>query len=221
MGERASERVTAMNFSTWLIFLTAALISVLSPGPAILLAISNSMLFGLRKVVLSSLGNIAGLFLLSSAAMVGLGVLLKTSAVLFTILKIVGACYLVYLGIRQWRSRANLFRQSTDAVVEYPSNWQFFAKAFFVATTNPKPILFFTALFPQFINPERALAPQFLVLTGTFMGLSFCTLMGYAMLARSAKDWFSSDARVAWFNRTTGAAFVLLGMGVLRLRHAS
>jgi homoserine/homoserine lactone efflux protein len=209
-----------MDFSTWLIFSAAALISVLSPGPAILLAISNSMLFGLRQVALSSLGNIIGLLVLSSAAMVGLGVLLKTSAVLFTVLKIAGACYLIYLGIRQWRSRTNLFRQSTDALVRHPSNRQFFARGFFVAATNPKPILFFTALFPQFINPERALWPQFLALTGTFMGLSFCALMGYAMLARFAQDWFSNDARIAWFNRTTGAAFVLLGLGVLRLRHA-
>ena len=207
-----------MQLTTWLLFLVVAFIAVISPGPAILLSISNSIRFGISKVVLSTLGNICGLFLLSTAAIFGLGAVLKTSTSLFLIIKIIGAAYLIYLGIRQWRSKTNFFDGIEKKETQTKSNQRFFIEGFLIAMTNPKAILFFTALFPQFINTEQALTAQFLIMTFTFMIISFVSLVGYGLLATKAKLWLSAGQRAKWFNRTLGSLFVIIGIGLLQLK---
>ena len=209
-----------MEITTWLLFMAVAIVAVISPGPAILLSISNSIRFGVSKVVLSSLGNICGLFLLSTAAIFGLGAVLKTSTTLFLVIKIVGAAYLIYLGIRQWRSKTNFFdsAKNPSESKQLKSNKRFFIEGFLIAMTNPKAILFFTALFPQFIHTQQALVPQFLIMTFTFMSISFVALVSYGALAKKAKRWLSTGQRAKWFNRTLGSLFVMIGVGLLQLR---
>ena len=94
-----------MIFSNWLVFCGVALLVTFTPGPAVLLAISNSIAIGPRRAMICSLGNALGLFVVSAAAMAGMGVVLATSATAFMALKLAGAGYLIYLGFRQWRSR--------------------------------------------------------------------------------------------------------------------
>lgn len=207
-----------MQMSTWFLFIAVAMVAVISPGPAILLSISNSIRFGISKVMLSSLGNICGLLLLSTAAIFGLGAVLKTSTTLFLIIKLIGAAYLIYLGIRQWRSKTSFFSEIKPAGKQKKSNKRFFLEGFLIAMTNPKAILFFTALFPQFINTQLDLAPQFFIMTLTFMTISFVTLMSYGLLATKAKRWLSSGQRAKWFNRSLGSLFVLIGAGLLQLK---
>ena len=136
-----------MELHTWILFVTVAMVAIASPGPAILLAINNSVMYDMKAVALSTLGNILGLFTLSSAAMLGLGVVLKTSAVLFMLFKIFGALYLIYIGVKQFRHLSNMF----DAISlnQRKSKSEYFAifrKGYLVCITNPKPIIFFTAL---------------------------------------------------------------------------
>ncbi len=211
-----------MEITTWLLFIAVGVAAVVSPGPAILLSISNSVRFGIPKVLLSTLGNVCGLFLLSSAAIFGLGAVLKTSNNLFLVVKVIGAGYLIYLGIRQWRSKANFFADTQTNTpnenIKAKSSLQFFLEGFFIAMTNPKAILFFTALFPQFVNTSADLVPQFLIMTFTFMAMSFITLMSYGLLANRAKRWFASGNRTRWFNRALGSVFVAIGVGVLQLK---
>ncbi len=207
-----------MDLSTWLLFIVVASVAILSPGPAILLAISNSLQYGFKTVLLSSAGNITGLLMLSSAAIFGLGAVLKTSTNLFLILKIVGALYLIYLGVKQWRSKVNYFSDQQHNKQKWKSNRFIFLEGFLIAITNPKAILFFTALFPQFINLKSDLASQFLIMTFTFMSMSFLVLSTYGLLAYKTKKWFSSHKRAIWFNRTVGSLFVLLGMALLQLK---
>lgn len=207
-----------MEFSTWLLYATVALIAILSPGPAILLAVTNSVTFGMRRVVFSSLGNICGICIVSTLAMTGLGAVLRTSSLLFCIVKLLGAGYLVYIGMRQWRSKTSIFARRRDAVVPTRTNFQLYSQGVLLAITNPKAILFFTALFPQFVSAKHELLPQFAIMTGTFMTISFCVLMCYAALAQTAGSWFGNDRRATIFNRTTGGAFMLLGAGLLRLK---
>jgi len=208
-----------MPFSTWIIYAAVALAAIVCPGPAIFLAISNSVAFGWRRVAFSSLGNIIGLLGVSCLAMAGLGALLKTSATVFTAVKLLGAGYLIYLGLKQWRSRGSVFsRAAGEDSGGARSNGQIFLQGLLIALTNPKAILFFTALFPQFIRSDEPLAPQFLLLTGTFMGFSFLVLMAYGRLAHAARAWFADDVRSAWFNRCTGSLFLMLGVGMLRLK---
>lgn len=209
-----------MNAQTWMIFFAVAFVAIASPGPAILLAISNSLTYGFKSVIFSSLGNVVGLFVLSSAAIFGLGAVLKTSTTLFLIIKLIGAAYLIYLGIRQWRSKTNLFKESDHTHKKMRSRKRLFSEGFLIAVTNPKAILFFTALFPQFINIETEIIPQFFVMTLTFMCLSFIALSSYGLLAAKAKRWLSTQYRVKWFNRTIGGLFVLIGLGLLQFKPA-
>jgi len=206
-----------MHFSTWIIYAAVAIAAILTPGPAVFLAISNSVAFGWRRVSFSSLGNILGLLVVSSLAMAGLGALLKTSAAVFTAVKLVGAGYLIYLGLKQWRAKASLFTRAAESAGTR-SNGQLFSQGLLIALTNPKAVLFFTALFPQFLRSDQALAPQFLILTSTFMAFSFLSLMVYAQLAHTARGWFADPGRSAWFNRVTGCVFFTLGLGMLRLK---
>lgn len=210
-----------MLLSTWLTYLVVSLICVLTPGPGVLFAISNSVRLGWQRAIYSSFGNIFGLFCVSSLTMTGLGALLKTSALMFTVLKVIGGGYLIYLGVRQFRSKENLF-MSTDATTTAEhsfSSKDLFLKGVLVAITNPKAIMFFSALFPQFIKTDAALVPQFFILTSTFMVLSFSSLMIYALSANSAKRWFSQAHHAMWFNRTSGSLFVLLGMSLFKLKN--
>ncbi|MCS2610487.1 LysE family translocator [Halomonas dongshanensis] len=205
-----------MPLTTWLVFIAAALVSILSPGPAFLVAVRNGMAGGYRRVALSSLGNITGLLLLAGAAVLGLGVMLKASEALFTLLKLGGAGYLIYLGIRQWRSRLPLV--PTNAERAPVSAWRTFSEGLLVAMSNPKAILFFTALFPQFLTTQRALLPQFSIMVGTFMALSFLTLMSYGTLAKQLARWLGAASRRRLVNRVLGSAFIGLGMSLLKLR---
>lgn len=208
-----------MSLPIWMLFVTVAFAAVLSPGPAALHAITNSMAFGWRRVAFSSLGNVLGLLVLSSFAMAGLGALLKTSALVFTALKLLGAGYLIHLGLKQWRSQTSVFdRNEAPPTSRQASNGRIFLKGLMVALTNPKAILFLSALFPQFLRPDRPLAPQFMILMATFMILSFTALMGYGLVAHTARAWFSDEHRCAWFNRTSGCVFFLLGVGMLRIK---
>lgn len=207
-----------MEFHTWLLYATVAFIAIVSPGPAVLLAINNSLMYDLKATIFSSLGNVLGLFVLSSAAMLGLGVVLKTSMILFTAFKIVGALYLIYLGIKQFRNLHNIFeRVHLNHVKSSVHYFAIFRKGFLICITNPKPIIFFTALFPLFLEPTAPIVPQFFILTLTFMAFSFMTLMSYAFFARSLKGWFRTRNRATWFNRSSGAIFVGLGFGLLGL----
>lgn len=217
----------SMELSTWLLFIAVGTAAVVSPGPAILLSISNSVRFGMAKVFLSTLGNISGLFILSTAAIFGLGAIFKTSTHLFFVVKLIGAAYLIYLGIRQWRSKANFFAEQPDPDKlkkgsskrnQNKSNVKIFSEGFLIAMTNPKAILFFTALFPPFINTNKDLPQQFLIMTFTFMAMSFICLMSYGLLASRVKNWFAMGNRTTWFNRILGSVFVTIGAGVLTLK---
>lgn len=209
-----------MNLETIVTFLLVASVSIASPGPAVLLAIRNGAAFGLRAVVWSSMGNVGGIFCLSAAAMLGLGALLMSSAVLFAAVKLLGALYLFYIGLRHLFGRTAAWGSSPGASAEVPSPdaFRLCREGFILAVTNPKPILFFTALFPQFVAIEAPLLPQFLVLTGIFMGLSFCTLIAYAALASRAKSVLFKPRVLKWFNRFVGAAFVSFGIALLTLK---
>ncbi len=207
-----------MQLSNWLVFCSVALLTTFSPGPAVLLAISNSVACGPRRALTCSLGNALGLFIVSGITMAGMGVVLATSASAFTFLKIAGAAYLIYLGIKQWRRQASSF---TTANTPSATNagWRLFGQGISVALTNPKAILFFSALFPQFLVPEAPLTGQFLVLTSTFSACALISHTFYVLLAHQLRHQFSSPWRVRAFNRVSGGLFVLLGLGLLQLRN--
>lgn len=209
-----------MNYHTLLAYATVAALAIVTPGPAILLALRNSLTYGARSAVWSSLGNISGVFCVSAAAMVGLGVMLKSSATLFAAVKILGALYLFYIGIRHLFGHSSAVSSANNAVAtqQVATGSKLYREALLVALTNPKAVLFFTALFPQFIDTMIPLLPQFFVLTGIFMVLSFLILMVYALLGARTRAWLIRPAFAKWINRIVGAIFVTFGAMLLVLR---
>lgn len=152
-----------MTIQSWLMYLVLVIVATSTPGPAVLFITTNSTLYGWRKAVFAALGNIVGLFCLGLMAVTGLGTILKTSEIIFTIIKFAGAAYLIYLGLKIF------FQKSLDVTIinnrllsTDVSSKKLFFQALGVALSNPKAILFLTALFPQFIthvsHPKRALS---------------------------------------------------------------
>ncbi|WP_321370398.1 LysE family translocator [uncultured Desulfuromusa sp.] len=208
-----------MNYETLLIYFVVSFFYITSPGPAIVLAILNGLRTDMKTVAVASLGNILGLFILSTASMLGLGILLTTSATIFMIAKTIGALYLIYLGVKCILNGQSLNVEKTNPTDGFKKRRSsYFYEAFFLAVTNPKPILFFTAIFPQFLDLETPVLPQFMIMTSLFLVISFSSLCTYGLTAKRAKGWLASRNRMAWFQRITGGMFIGLGVGLLRLK---
>ena len=203
----------AMTAAYWGLYLSAVLASTLSPGPAVLLAMSNAAAWGCRASVFSTLGNVAGLVALAIAALVGIGGVLLASSLAYAILQTAGAAYLVYLGARKWRmAAAPLAAASRESM---PSSANLFIQGMLVALSNPKAILFFLALLPQFILASRPLLPQFAALTAVLSAFSFTALMGYAMLARAGRKFARRSTCLAMANRVVAVIFMALGAAMM------
>lgn len=203
-----------MTTQSWLMYLMLVLVATSTPGPAVLFIVTNSTLHGWRKATFAALGNIVGLFCLGIMAVAGLGTIIKTSEIIFNIIKYAGSAYLIYLGIKLFfQKEDNLTVMNSQLASNGASSPKIFFQAFGVAMSNPKAIVFLTALFPQFINIEKALIPQFTILITTLMVLSFIFLMLYALLAHNTRIWLKKPSRVKAVNRTSGSIFI--GFGAL------
>lgn len=203
-----------MTIQLWILYLTFVLVATATPGPAVLFITTNSILHGWQKTVYAALGNIAGLLILGIIAITGLGAILKTSAAIYSGVKYLGAAYLICLGFKMFFQGKKDYRalNPTSEPVSI-SSCKLFLQAFGVAVSNPKAIVFLTALFPQFIDVGAPLIPQFSVLILTLMGFSFSFLLFYSALAHQAKDWLSKPVRQRAVNRTGGTVFI--GFGIL------
>ncbi|MDE1461288.1 LysE family translocator [Spartinivicinus poritis] len=209
-----------MDIQLIIVYTMVSFFYIISPGPAVFLAITNGVTTNLNTVAISSAGNVLGLLLLSTVSMLGLGALLLSSALLFSTVKIVGAAYLIYLGVKQFLIARSIRVLNTPEALPKRSALSYFTESFIVAATNPKPILFFVALFPQFLNVQHALLPQFLVLTGIFMLLSFISLLSYGFISKSAKGLLAKRVFMQWFHRITGGLFIMMGLSLLKLKNS-
>lgn len=207
-----------MDPQKYLAFLAIVIATTLSPGPAVLLAITNGALYGPQRTVIAILGNISALMLMAGISALGLGAVLLASTALFTVLKWLGGLYLVYLGVRIWRSKTLVFDEAAARRCAAPRGAtpaRLYQQAFLVALSNPKAIAFFTALFPLFIDTARPVAPQFALLAFTFAFFSFLFLTGYAVLSSRARRWLSRPRNGKLFQRLSGGTFIGLGLGML------
>ena len=148
-----------MSIEVWMAFAIAATILVVIPGPTIILVISQAIAYGRRAVVPLVCGVVLGDFTAMSLSLVGLGAILAASARFFFVLKWIGAIYLIYLGIKHWRSHSEGGKISFATAAS--SNRALFKSAYVVTALNPKGIVFFVAFLPQFISPSGHAAPQF------------------------------------------------------------
>lgn len=196
-----------MAFDTWLLFLLTSVGMSLSPGPNGLLALTHGALHGSRKTLFTIMGGILGFTTVIALCLFGIGALLKVSLVWLTVLKLIGGAYLILLGIKLWRSPAATYDNKT--VTRDTHRWSLFREGLLTAATNPKGLLFFSALIPQFIDPDRSLLVQFAVIAVTYALTEFATEYMLAAAAQRVRPWLCRTGRR--FNKVCGGIFVAIG----------
>lgn len=195
-----------------LTFAAVAFLIVIVPGPSVLFVISRALMFGRRAALLTVLGNAAGAFLQVVAVAIGIGALIERSALAFTVIKLLGAAYLVYLGVQAIRHRRSL---AEAAAVSTPRrDRRVLAEGFVVGITNPKTIIFFTAVLPQFVEPAAGGVPgQLLVLGALFGALALILDSAWALAASTGRAWLArSPQRISRIGGASGA--ITIGLGV-------
>jgi threonine/homoserine/homoserine lactone efflux protein len=208
-----------MEIEIWLAFVAASTALLLIPGPTVLLVLSYALSQG-RKVALATAAGVAlGDMIAMTASLAGLGALVLTSATVFATLKWIGAAYLVWLGVRLLRSASSATLGDLTARSRLQSRGVF-THAAMVTALNPKSIAFFIAFVPQFINPETALLPQFVIMTATFVGLAAINALSYALLADRLRARISKPSVLPWLSRIGGGALIAMGIATAAFRRA-
>jgi threonine/homoserine/homoserine lactone efflux protein len=174
----------------------ASFVIIVIPGPSVLFVIGRSLSLGRRAGLLSVLGNEAGVVPVVFAVAFGVGAIVEASIVLFTIIKIVGACYLAYLGIQAIRHRNDNLAKATEAKPRSASSGRVFLQGFIVGVTNPKSLVFFIAVLPQFVNRTAgAIQWQFVALGLIFVLIALISDSVWAIMAGSARTWFATNPK--------------------------
>ncbi|MDQ8185718.1 LysE family translocator [Pelagicoccus sp. SDUM812002] len=195
----------------YLLYLSIAAATVLIPGPAVMLTINNSIQRGLGKSLAGVLGIASAILLVAVISATSLGVILATSTKAFAVVKTAGALYLTYLGVKMWRANAKN-SNSTDANNKTPTRC--FLEGFFISLSNPKAVVFFMSIFPQFINLSEAYLPQFTLLAVSFSVLVILIHTTYALSASLVKDKLSSQKRKTLLSKLSGTVFFSFGIGL-------
>jgi threonine/homoserine/homoserine lactone efflux protein len=196
--------------STLLVFAAAALAMLVVPGPAVLYIVAQSIGHGRRAGLVSMLGIQAGGLVHVAAATIGISSLLVSSAAAFTVVKLAGAAYLVFLGLQRLLGRD---AEPVDAAAAPRRLSQLFYRGAVVNVLNPKTALFFFAFLPQFVDPDRPVAPQLLVLGLLFIGLAIVSDGAWALVAGTAGGWLRRSRRFLAAQRyVSGSIFVGLGL---------
>lgn len=199
-----------MQLENWIAFCSIALLATASPGPAALLVSANSLSSGFKRSLATVFGNISGLFIMSGFSVLGLSAIVLNSAIAFTVIKALGAAYLVYMGVKLWKTGISKIELNESQGKER-ATLNLYVQGVFIALSNPKSIIFTTALFPQFIAVEEPLLPQFLVLVLSFMALSFLCLSGYAFVVHRTRSSTEKIVSGKWLGKVMGSIYIGVG----------
>jgi len=200
-----------MSFATWIAFVIAGTIIAISPGSGAILSMSHGLAYGLKKASATVLGLQLGLVLVLVIAGAGVGSLLLASVPAFTVVKVVGALYLIWLGISQWRARAEAGGVPTAGLAAHPTFGRRVLTGFLTNATNPKGIIFMVAVLPQFIAQDAPVLPQLAILGATMVTIDTTVMHGYALLASSMQRWFRDPRAVRVQNRFFGGVLMVVG----------
>ena len=203
-----------MTPSSYLLYVAAVALLILTPGPTMLMCMANALNHGPRKAMVSVAGAVTAVLGVMALSAMGLGALLAASETAFTAAKVVGAAYLIWLGIKTFRGSSTAL--SLDGPAPQAAGRSFYLQGFLVGASNPKAVLFFAAFFPQFLNPAVPVLPQFAVLALTFMAFEFTVLTGCALGVSRLVPLLKSSQPVGWINRICGGLFTVMG-GLLLL----
>lgn len=207
-----------MPIEFWLPFGLTVFVASMIPGPSTLLAFTHGATCGWRRALATAAGNALASTLQAIAASAGLGLVLTQSAVLFLVIKYLGAAYLIWLGIAMWRGARDSGAVSLATDSEGGFSGRLFSSGFLVAASNPKAIVFFTALFPQFLGTDNV-APGTLVMMVVLTGLiAFAVAAIYAGLGARVRAMQITRKTMARLHRLTGGLFVTGGIGLAMSR---
>jgi threonine/homoserine/homoserine lactone efflux protein len=216
----AQYRENRMSIDHWLAFAGASAILVAIPGPTVLLVISYALAHGRKSAMATVLGVGLGDFTSMTCSMVGLGAFLLTSATLFTVLKWIGAAYLIYMGIKLWRAPIGSGVGAEANAQAETKPWRIFLHAYVVTALNPKGIIFFIAFLPQFLNTAQPILPQMLLFEATFLVLAIGNASLYALMAAAARQTIRRPAVQRSVNRVGGTLLIGAGLLAIGWRHA-
>ena len=204
-----------------LAFAVASFALLIIPGPTIILVISQALAHGGRIALASVLGVGLGDLAAASLSLIGVGTVLAASATAFTVIKWVGAAYLIWIGIKMWRSPVTPVLVEEDPVDKKARSWSVFRDAFVVTLFNPKGIVFFIAFVPQFISNQHPFVSQAAVYVVTFVVLGMLNAAAYAMLASYAREWIKRPSILLGATRTGAAFLISAGVASVFVRRAA
>jgi threonine/homoserine/homoserine lactone efflux protein len=195
----------------------AAIIIILAPGPSVLFVIARAIAWGRATAVATVAGNVMGAFSLSVVVAVGLGPILQRSDLAFTSVQVLGGCYLVYLGITAIRHSQIHASDMTNQGDVRPSKWKSMREGFWVGALNPKGIVFFAAILPQFVDREAGKVTSQLILMGAiFAVFAFFSDGGWGILAGTIRNWLATEMRRLVIMRMAGGTvMIILGLFTL------
>ena len=225
------KQLSDMDIHTWTAYLFAAIVIAVSPGSGAVLAMSEGLNRGVRRSSVTIAGLQAGLVVVLLIAGAGVGSLLLASEIAFTVVKTLGAAYLIWIGLAQWRSAGNSTQNaagvsaSTESTLAAKANpagdtKRQFIKGFLTNVTNPKGIVFMVAVLPQFLTPDRPLWLQLLVLTVTTVVVDTTVMHGYAFAASRLQKLFSNAQAMRAQNRIFGGLLMAVGTGLFFVKRS-
>jgi len=213
-SKQGSASAMTLSLSLYLTYIAACIAIVIVPGPSVTVIIANSLAHGTRAGLLNVAGTQAGLVVLMAVLVVGLSTIVAQAGVVFDVIRIVGALYLIWLGIRLWRSDGDLGEARAA-----PPGHSFFMQGFWVLLSNPKALLFFGAFIPQFINPAGNAVTQTIVLAATFMAVATVLDGAYAIGAGWAGSRLTRT-RIRLVERVSGSLLIAGGVWLALTRRA-
>jgi len=196
-----------MTLTTWWIFVCTETVLCLMPGPAVMFILSTALKAGARKSIASNLGILTANAVYFAVSATGIGALLLSSK-LFLAVKWIGAAYLVILGLRLLFEHNRAIKEPESALIDHESHHLFFS-GFTLQMSNPKAILFFSALLPQFLNPHASVVPQIVILGATSVVIEFSILLGYGIAGSAITPRYAK-----WTNRVAGGLLIGAGAGL-------
>ena len=204
-----------MSFNFLLLYLMTVFIASILPGPSMLLALTHGMNYGAKRTIASAMGNVTVTLIQASISIAGLGTILIASETIFHIIKWAGAVYLVYIGISIFLSpKMSMSPNGYNNSTNWLSLKKMYLQAVFVTAGNPKAIVFFTAVFPQFIDSNAGYLIQSCMLLGTCAFVAFGCFMIYAIGGQKIVSLFSKATVGKYVNRIIGGTFIGAGIGL-------
>lgn len=212
-----------MTFTLWLTFFFAACLIAISPGSGAVLSMAHGLNYGVKKTSGTIMGLQAGLLLVFTIAGAGVGSILMASEFAFSAVKIIGALYLIYLGISQWRAKVDVSANEGALASQapmVPDLRKRFLIGFLTNATNPKGIIFMVAVLPQFISHDAPLLPQLLILGVTMCAVDLVVMHSYAWAASSMQRYFRDPRLVKKQNRFFGGILMAIGAALFFVKRS-